>query len=127
MSLFKQFTGKTVAFPSTDVITVTLLFTLKFIYLRVAFCFLPQKIIIFFFAHSFFNNFVNPKSKTVFTKQLNGNIYYIFLIEGIQKLRGFAFKRIMDFIGYDNLLKPYKSIFGLSGLCEKASKKIMGQ
>ena len=48
MSLFKQFTGKTVAFPSTDVITVTLLFTLKFIYLRVAFCFLPQKIIIFF-------------------------------------------------------------------------------
>ena len=33
----------------------------------------------------------------------------------------------MDFIGYDNLLKPYKSIFGLSGLCEKASKKIMGQ
>ena len=49
MSLFKQFTGKTVAFPSTDVITVTLLFTLKFICLRVSFCFLPQKIIVFFF------------------------------------------------------------------------------
>ena len=43
--------------------------------------------LLFSFSHSF-NNIVKTKCKTPFSKSLKGYDYYIFLISGIQKLRG---------------------------------------
>ena len=71
-----NFTGKTVLFPSTDIIMVALLcFSSAF--------FSSERYLLLFFAHVF-KNIVKPKCKTTLSKLLKDYIRYIFLILGIQ-------------------------------------------
>ena len=102
-----NFTGKTVPFPSTDVIMVAL------------FCcssgFFPQKgsILLFSFGHAF-NKIAKPKCKRSFTELFKGYIFYIFIIiiiissiSNYSKLRDFFkniyLQKIKEFIVYDGL------------------------
>ena len=75
-----NFTGKTVPFSSTHIIMVTLC------YFSSVFFSSEISHLLYFFVHCF-NNIVKSKWKTLFSKLLKGYVCYLFIIQGMQKLR----------------------------------------